>query len=332
MRCGQKEKMLNSDIQKNTSLVKSTALELGFSFCGISKAEFLEDEAKGLESWLNKGYQGSMSYMNNYFDKRLDPRLLVPGAKSVVSLLYNYYPSADLATDDAFKISKYAYGEDYHLVIKDKLKELVARLTEIIGHIEGRVFVDSAPVMERAWAKRSGIGWIGKNSLLINKQQGSFFFIAELIIDLELVSDGPIRDYCGTCTACMDACPTDAIPEPFVVDANRCISYLTIELKEEIPAHLEGKMGNWIFGCDICQDVCPWNRFSKPHSQERFIPDQTLASFSKADWKDLSEEVFGKLFGRSPLKRTRFAGLKRNIRFVSAGAERKDTGNEKSPG
>jgi epoxyqueuosine reductase len=331
MKCGRNAKMLNSEIQKNTALLKKVAADLGFSFCGVSKAEFLEDEARGLEAWLTKGYQGSMSYMNNHFDKRLDPRLLVPGAKTVISLLYNYFPPADLATDDGFKISKYAYGEDYHVVIKEKLKTLVERLREKIGDIHGRVFVDSAPVMERAWAKRSGIGWVGKNSLLINKQQGSFFFIAEIISDLELAPDGPIRDYCGTCTACMDACPTDAIPEPFVVDANRCISYLTIELKEEIPAHAQGKMGNWIFGCDICQDVCPWNRFSKPHSEQRFLPDSAVKSLSPGDWKDLSEEVFGAIFKKSAVKRTKFSGLKRNIRFV-AGEGAAKVPNEKSPG
>ncbi|HYC86347.1 MAG TPA: tRNA epoxyqueuosine(34) reductase QueG, partial [Chryseosolibacter sp.] len=248
-------KNLKFNKEEASAFVKSTAVELGFSFCGISKAEFLEDEAPRLEEWLKRGYHGSMQYMENHFDKRLDPTLLVPGAKSVVSLLYNYFPEKDLADQSALRIAKYAYGEDYHFVVKDKLRAFLEVIRTNIGDVNGRVFVDSAPVMERVWAKRAGLGWIGKNSLLINRQQGSFFFLAELIIDLELAADGPVKDYCGTCTACMDACPTDAIPDPYVVDASKCISYFTIELKEQIPQDVKGKFGDWIFGCDICQDV-----------------------------------------------------------------------------
>jgi epoxyqueuosine reductase len=303
-------------VQHHTAIVKSEAAALGFSFCGISKAEFLEDEAPKLEAWLKRGYQGKMSYLENYFDKRLDPRLLVPGAKSVVSLLYNYYPEKDLAQDDRLKIAKYAYGDDYHFVVKEKLSVLIDTLRAKIGDVHGRAFVDSAPVMERAWAKRSGIGWIGKNSLLLNRDQGSFLFLAELILDLELEPDGPIKDYCGTCTACMDACPTDAIPAPYVVDGSKCISYFTIELKEEIPAEVKGKFQNWIFGCDICQDVCPWNRFSKPHQEEKFNPHPELEGLTKNDWREITEDVFKKLFRESAVKRTKFEGLKKNIRFV----------------
>lgn len=316
MRSGPNGNTLESDIEKNTAYLKEKAIEIGFSFCGISRAEFLEPEAKQLEQWLQKGYQGSMSYMNNHFDKRLDPTLLVPGAKSVVSLLYNYYPQKDLAKDDQLLISKYAYGEDYHVVVRDKLQRLISMLREKVGDVNGRAFVDSAPVMERAWAARAGLGWIGKNTLLINRQQGSFFFLAELIIDLDLIPDGPIKDYCGTCTACMDACPTDAIPDPYVVDASKCISYFTIELKDQIPSDVKGKFGNWIFGCDICQDVCPWNRFSKPHKEERFLPHSGLENFSKDQWREITGEVFEQVFKNSPVKRTKFEGLKRNIRFV----------------
>ena len=263
---------MDSRYENHSYLIKQEAARLDFSFCGISKAEFLEDEAPKLEQWLNRGYQGNMSYLENYFDKRLDPTLLVPGAKSVVSLLYNYYPKKDLARDGEYKIAKYAYGEDYHAVVKDKLKILLDYIRQEIGDVHGRAFVDSAPVMERTWGKRAGLGWIGKNSLLLNQKMGSFFFIAELILDVELQHDRAIKDFCGTCTACMDACPTDAIAEPYVVDGSKCISYFTIELKEEIPAEVKGKFENWIFGCDICQDVCPWNSFSKPHSEERFDP------------------------------------------------------------
>jgi epoxyqueuosine reductase len=300
----------------HTAIIKSAAANMGFSFCGIAKAEFLEDEAPRLEEWLQRGYQGKMSYLENHFDKRLDPRLLVPGAKSIITLGYNYYPSEDLAQNSSLKIAKYAYGEDYHFVVKDKLKALLEELRSNIGEIDGRAFVDSAPVMERAWAQRSGMGWIGKNSLLLNKQMGSFFFLAELIIDLELDYDSPIKDYCGTCTACMDACPTEAIPEPYVVDGSKCISYFTIELKEAIPEEVKGKFNNWVFGCDICQDVCPWNRFSKPHQEKKFEPNDELKKLSKNDWKEITEEVFQQVFKKSAVKRTKLEGLKRNIDFV----------------
>jgi epoxyqueuosine reductase len=301
---------------RNTQLIKSIATDLGFSFCGISKAEFLKEEAPQLEEWLKRGYHGKMSYMENHFDKRLDPTLLVPGAKSVISLLYNYYPEKDLANDN-LKIAKYAYGEDYHFVIKDKLSEFLQHIQNEIGDVQGRAFVDSGPVMERSWAKKSGIGWIGKNSLLLNKSMGSFFFLAELIIDLELEYDGPAKDYCGTCTACMDACPTDAIPQPYVVDGSKCISYFTIELKEEIPSSVKGKFENWIFGCDICQDVCPWNSFSKPHQENRFSPHPDLKNMTQSDWREITDEVFQKLFKKSAVKRTKLEGLKRNVRFVT---------------
>ncbi len=318
-------------VERNTKLVKSLASQLGFSFCGIAKAEFLEEEAPRLEEWLKRGYQGKMSYLENHFDKRLDPRLLVPGAKSVISLLYNYYPERDLsyfasakedqlssalASESKLKIAKYAYGEDYHFVIKEKLKTFLELIQEEVGKVEGRAFVDSAPVHERAWAKKSGLGWVGKNSLLLNREMGSFFFLAELIIDLELEYDGPIKDYCGTCTACMDACPTDAIPAPYVVDGSKCISYFTIELKEEIPTEVKGKFENWIFGCDICQDVCPWNRFAKPHQEKKFQPHSDLEKMTKADWQEITEDVFEKLFQKSAVQRTRLNGLKRNIQFI----------------
>ena len=298
--------------------IKKIATDLGFSYCGISKAEFLTEEAPRLEEWLKRNYQGKMNYLENHFDKRLDPTLLVPGAKSIISLIYNYYPEKDLVdtNPESFKIAKYAYGEDYHKVVKDKLKIFLDRIEEEVGAVNGRAFVDSAPVHERAWAKKSGLGWIGKNSLLLNRTMGSFFFLAELILDLELDYDLPIKDYCGTCTACIDACPTNAIAEPYVVDGSKCISYFTIELKEEIPASVKGKFENWIFGCDICQDVCPWNSFSKPHQEPKFQPHPDLENMSKQDWTEITEEVFKKLFKNSAVKRTKFEGLKRNIAFV----------------
>jgi epoxyqueuosine reductase len=305
-----------ADKQHHTNFIKSKAIEFGFSFCGISKAEFLSDEARQLDTWLKRGYHGKMNYLENHFDKRLDPTLLVPGAKSVITLLYNYSPEKDLAGENKLKIAKYAYGEDYHFVIKDKLKDFLQIIQEEVGEIHGRAFVDSAPVMERAWAKRSGAGWIGKNSLLLNRELGSFLFLAELIIDLELIYDGPVKDYCGTCTACMDACPTDAIPQPYVVDGSKCISYFTIELKEEIPAEVKGKFENWIFGCDICQDVCPWNRFSKPHREKRFEPHEDLQKFTTDEWREITEDVFERIFQKSAVKRTKLDGLKRNIRFI----------------
>ncbi|MEL7002738.1 MAG: tRNA epoxyqueuosine(34) reductase QueG [Bacteroidota bacterium] len=303
----------------NTAYIKNTASELGFMFCGISKAEFLEEEAPRLENWLNEHMHGQMHYMANHFDKRLDPTLLVPGAKSVISLAYNYFPEEDIASDDSYKVAKYAYGKDYHFVIKDKLKVFMQAIQDHIGEVDGRVFVDSAPVLERVWAQKSGLGWIGKNSLLLNKQQGSFFFLAELIIDLELEYDGPVKDYCGTCTACMDACPTEAIPAPYVVDGSKCISYLTIELKDEIPREFKGDMEGWIFGCDICQDVCPWNRFSTPHKEPSFMPHEGLKELSKSNWEEMTREVFNELFKKSPLKRAKYEGLKKNIAFTREG-------------
>lgn len=297
---------------KHTSEIKALAKELGFDYCGVSKADFLEEEAPRLERWLQQNRHGQMQYMENHFDKRLDPRLLVEGSKSVVSLLYNYYPEQRQADGQA-KISKYAYGEDYHTVIKDKLFEMVQRWQELAGSFNYRVFVDSAPVLEKAWAKKSGLGWVGKNSNLITKQQGSFFFLAEIICDLELAYDGPIKDYCGTCTKCIDACPTDAIVDPYVVDGSKCISYLTIELKENIPQEFKGKMDGWAFGCDICQDVCPWNRFSKPHQEPKF---RLLEELNQLDINHMSEESFRKTFKNSPIKRTKFAGFVRNLEFL----------------
>ena len=306
-----------SQLATNTTRIKQKAQELGFFYCGISKAEFLEEEAPRLEAWLNQQRHGKMSYMENHFDKRLDPRLLVDGAKSVISLLLNYYTEEKQSDLAAPKISKYAYGEDYHDVIKEKLRQLMQFIETEIGEVSGRVFVDSAPVMDKAWAKKSGLGWIGKNSNLIHPKSGSFFFIAELIIDLELEADGPIKDYCGTCTKCIDACPTGAIIEPYVVDGSKCISYLTIELKDALlPSEFRGKMDNWAFGCDVCQDVCPWNRFSLMHNEPRFKPSQNLLQLTKSDWHDLSEEVFRELFKLSAVKRTKFEGLKRNIDFT----------------
>ncbi len=307
-----------SILEKNTSLLKRKASELGFNHCGIAKAEYLEEEADGLEKWLNQRMHAGMSYMENYFDKRLDPTKLVPGAKSVVSLMLNYYPEKNLAKQkDNYKIAKYAYGKDYHFVIKDKLKTLLNSICQKIGEIHGRVFVDSAPVMERAWAKKSGLGWIGKNSLLLNREYGSFVLLAELILDLELIPDVPMKDYCGSCTRCIDACPTDAIVAPQVVDSGKCISYFTIECQESIPQTVQGKFENWIFGCDICQDVCPWNKFSRPHQTPEFNAHPDLARMERLEWEDITEEVFQKLFKKSAVKRAKFEGLVRNIQFVS---------------
>jgi len=308
---------MNAQISHNTQLIKSISKELGFDFCGISKAEFLAEEAPRLEAWLKQKAHGKMSYMENHFDKRLDPTKLVPGAKSVISLLYNYYPEKDLAQENpqSHKIAKYAYGKDYHFVIKDKLKTFHQLIQEKIGEVEGRVFVDSAPVLERQWAEKSGLGWIGKNTMLINKEQGSFFFLAELILDLELEPDGPIKDYCGTCTRCLDACPTDAL-SPYSMDASKCISYLTIELKVAIPSEFKDQMEGWAFGCDICQDVCPWNRFSQTHHEEQFNPNDKLKSAFNNNWEDLTKEVFGHIFKKSAVKRTKFEGLKRNLDFL----------------
>ncbi len=304
--------------ERNTQLIKQKAQDLGFFFCGISKADFLTEDAKHLDNYLKNGFQGKMSYLENHYDKRLDPRLLVDDAKSVVSLLMNYYPENIQEDEDAPKISKYAYGKDYHFLIKDKLKEFFAYIQDEIGEVGGRVFVDSAPVLDKAWARKSGLGWMGKNANLIHPKHGSFFFIAELILDLDLTPDGPMKDYCGTCTKCIDACPTDAIVKPYVVDGSKCISYLTIELKDELlPKEFSNKMENWMFGCDICQDVCPWNRFSKPTKESFFNPHENLLKMSKVDWEDLTEEIFQELFRRSAIKRTKYKGLKRNIQFLS---------------
>ncbi len=306
--------MLNHS-EKYTKLIKEEALRLGFMSCGISKAEFLEEEAPRLEKWLNENRNGEMSYMENHFDKRLDPTLLVPDAKSVVSLLLNYYPN-EFQREDSYKVSKYAYGRDYHFVIKDKLKSLLHFINEEIGEVHGRAFVDSAPVLDKAWAAKSGLGWIGKNSNLLSKKTGSFFFIAELIIDLELEYDTPVTDHCGSCTACIDACPTDAIYEPYKVDGSKCISYYTIELKDSIPESEKGKFEDWMFGCDICQDVCPWNRFSKPHNEPLFNPHPDLLQMTKQDWEEITRETFNEIFRKSAVKRTKYQGLKRNINFL----------------
>jgi epoxyqueuosine reductase len=308
---------MNTNAILYSQLIKAEALRLGFSECGISKAGFLEEEAPRLEQWLKNGFQGSMTYMENNFDKRLDPRLLVDGAKSVISLSINYYPDQSQLDLNAPKISKYAYGMDYHLVIKNKLSSLLEFIQAHIGEVNGRAFTDSAPVLDRAWAKKSGLGWIGKNSNLIGKKAGSFFFLAELIVDLDLAYDEILQtDHCGTCTKCLDACPTEAIISPAIVDANKCISYLTIELKEEISPQFNGKMDNWMFGCDICQDVCPWNRFSVPHKTAEFQPNQRLLNMKKADWEDITQDVFSTIFKNSAVKRTKFKGLSRNIDFL----------------
>lgn len=303
--------------QKHTEVIKKKAHELGFSFCGISEATFLEEEAPRLESWLKNGFHGEMAYMENHFDKRLDPRLLVDGAKSVVSLLFNYYPS-EFQNENSYKISKYAYGEDYHFVIKDKLKELMHHIHEEIGEVDGRVFVDSAPVLDKAWAAKSGLGWVGKNNNLINKGNGSFFFVAELIIDLELEYDSATTNHCGTCTACIDACPTQAIESPYIVNGSKCISYLTIELKDDIPNQFKNQLDDWMYGCDVCQDVCPWNRFSKPHTEPLFTPKKQLLDYSKNDWEDLTQELFQEIFKKSAVKRAKYIGLMRNIAFLNA--------------
>ncbi|MBK9799358.1 MAG: tRNA epoxyqueuosine(34) reductase QueG [Bacteroidetes bacterium] len=300
----------------NTQLIKTEAKRLGFDYCGISKAGFLEEEAPRLESWLKENRHGKMHYMENYFDKRLDPRLLVDDAKSVISLLLNYYPSDEQQDETAPKISKYAYGNDYHEVIKSKLKALHEFIFEKIGEVGGRAFVDSAPVMDKAWAKKSGLGWIGKNANLINPKNGSFFFIAELIVDLELEYDGAIKDYCGTCTRCIDACPTEAITEPHKVDGSKCISYFTIELKDAIPQTMKGKFQNWAFGCDVCQDVCPWNRFSTPHNEPLLAPNRALLDMRKNEWEEITLDVFQKVFKNSAVKRTKYEGLIRNLKFL----------------
>ena len=301
--------------EKHSVGIKSEAKRLGFLSCGISKAAFLEEEAPRLENWLNKNMQGQMRYMENHFDKRLNPTLLVDGAKSVISLLLNYYPS-EFQNQESYKISKYAYGQDYHFVIKEKLKELLHFIQTEIGEVSGRAFVDSAPVLDKAWAAKSGLGWMGKNTNLITQKVGSFYFIAELIVDVELEYDSATTDHCGSCTACIDACPTEAIVAPYVMDGSKCISYFTIELKENIPTEMKGKFDDWMFGCDVCQDVCPWNRFSKSHNEPLFQANPELLSFTKKDWEEITEDVFKKVFKDSAVKRTKLEGLKRNVEFL----------------
>ncbi len=299
-----------------TSQIKKYAHQLGFSFIGISKAEFLENEAPKLENWLKSGMQGRMAYMDSNIDKRLDPRLLVYGAKSVISVMYNYYTDKKQKDNSAPQISKYAFGEDYHFVVKEKLRELLFYIQTEIGEVNGRCFVDSAPILERAWAAKSGLGWVGKNANIINKNSGSFFFLAEIILDLELNYDSPVQDFCGTCTACIDACPTDAIVAPTLIDGSKCISYFTIELKDELPIEMKGKFNNWAFGCDICQDVCPWNSFAVNHNEIKFEPSEDFLNLKSDDWQEITEDVFKKLFKKSALKRTKYKGLRRNIDFI----------------
>ena len=306
--------MLNNKA-KHTKSIKAEAKRLGFMSCGISKATFLEKEAPRLENWLNQSMHGTMQYMENHFDKRLDPTKLVEDSKSVISLLLNYYPSKTQNTE-SYKLSKYAYGTDYHFVIKDKLKQLLQFIQDEIGEVAGRAFVDSAPVLDKAWAAKSGLGWIGKHSNLLTQQTGSFYFIAELIIDLDLEYDAITTDHCGTCTACIDACPTQAITEPYVVDGSKCISYFTIELKDQLPNSMKGTFDDWMFGCDVCQDVCPWNRFSKPHNEPLFNPHPDLLEMTKKDWQEITQETFSKVFKKSAVKRTKFSGLQRNINFL----------------
>jgi epoxyqueuosine reductase len=303
--------------QKNTLFIKKIAKNLGFDYCGIAKAEKLNEDAKRLESWLQQGFQGNMQYLENYFDLRIDPCKLVHGAKSVITLMKNYYPSAQQKNYTP-KISKYAYGNDYHYVIKKQLNELIDFIKQAIGDINGRGFVDSAPVLERAWAVKSGLGWIGKNGNLINKQSGSFYFIATLIVDLDLEYDSPFaKDYCGTCTKCIDSCPTDAILPNKVINGSQCISYFTIELKDTlIPDNMKGKFDNWMFGCDTCQDVCPWNRFSTPHQEKYFEPIHEILNLSNNEWKELTEASFKKIFKNSPLKRSKWKGIQRNLNFI----------------
>ncbi len=304
-----------SNKSKYTELIRAEAKRLGFLSCGISKAGFLEEEAPRLEAYLKANMNGEMTYMENHFDKRLDPTILVPGSKSVISLLLNYFP-VETQREDTYKISKYAYGTDYHFVIKDKLKQLMDFISEEIGEVSGRAFVDSAPVLDKAWASKSGLGWIGKHSLLLTKQAGSFYFVSELILDLELDYDSPVTDHCGSCTACIDACPTKAIVADRVVDGSKCISYFTIELKNQIPESEKGKFEDWMFGCDICQDVCPWNRFSKAHNEPLFNPHPEMLAMEKKDWEEITEEVFRTIFQKSAVKRTKFSGLQRNIQFL----------------
>jgi epoxyqueuosine reductase len=302
---------------ERSALIKKKAEKLGFFMCNTAKAEYMNDEANHLEKWLHQNYQGEMSYMNNHFDKRVDPTLLVPGAKTVISLAYNYFSTEKQTDDKAPKLSMYAYGKDYHKVVRKKLILLFDWMKTEFGDVNGRVFVDSAPVLERDWARRSGMGWVGKNTMVIHPKKGSWFFLAEIITDLEFEYDAPISDYCGTCTRCIDSCPTDAIsPSGYIVDGSKCISYLTIELKNNLPVEYKHKMENWMFGCDICQQVCPWNRFAEPHHEERFLPDPTMMKMTWEEWQDLSEPIFNELFEGSAVKRTKYEGLKRNIEFL----------------
>ncbi|VXB16709.1 Epoxyqueuosine reductase [Flavobacterium sp. 9AF] len=302
-------------LKNYADLIKDEAKRLGFLSCGISKAGFLEHEAPRLEKWLKENKHGQMGYMENHFDKRLNPKLLVDDAKSVISLLLNYYPS-EFQNQESYKISKYAYGQDYHFVIKEKLRELLFFIQSEIGEVNGRAFVDSAPVLDKAWAAKSGLGWIGKNANLITQKVGSFYFIAELIVDLELEYDLATTDHCGTCTACIDSCPTQAIVAPYVVDGSKCISYFTIELKDNLPEEMKGKFQDWAFGCDVCQDVCPWNRFAKPHNEPLFEPNSAILNFTKKDWEEITKETFSKVFQGAAVKRTKFEGFERNIKFL----------------
>jgi len=306
-------------LQQHTEYIKKTAARLGFEYCGVARAQRLDEDALRLEQWLNKGLHGTMRYMENYFDLRVDPTKLVPGANSVITLLKNYYPAGEQELS-APKISKYAFGKDYHDVIRARLNEFILSIKENIGDIHGRGFVDSAPVLERTWAQRSGLGWVGKNGNLINKQSGSFYFIATLITDLPLEYDDPFaKDFCGTCTRCIDACPTAAILPDRVVDGSRCISYFTIELKEMlIPGEMKGKFDNWMFGCDTCQDVCPWNRFSKPNHEADFTPIPGILNLSTREWEEMTEESFREIFRDSPLRRAKFAGIRRNLKFINS--------------
>ena len=319
--------------ERYTTLIKSQARQLGFDACGISKAELLDDEARQLESWLSQGRHGTMAWMERNFDKRVDPRKLVDGARSVISVIHNYYvPVRHLDEDQVGKISRYAWGDDYHDVLKEKLFELFEWIQKEVGQVQGRAFVDSAPVLDKAWAKRGGLGWVGKHSNLINRSMGSFFFIGELILDLDLVPDGPIPDYCGSCTRCIDACPTDAIYMPYVVDANRCISYLTIEHREDnIPVGLQARLENWIFGCDICQDVCPWNKFKRPTQETRYHPREGMTDTRLDEWIELDLEAFRKKFRKNPVKRTKYEGFLRNVKMVKANSERSGSSPSSSP-
>ncbi len=311
------------DKSTTTRLIKQKAKALGFFGINVAKAQFMEEEARNLEAWLNKGLHGEMNYLEDHFEKRTDPTKLVPGAKSVICVMYNYYTDIKQEDEESPKLSMYAYGRDYHRVVRNKLHKLFKEIKNITGgNVEGRFFVDSAPVMERDWAKRAGLGWIGKNSLLIHPKKGSYFFLGEIICDVELVYDSPLKDHCGSCTRCIEACPTEAIsPQGYIVDSSKCISYLTIELKNDIPAEFSDKMDNWMYGCDICQQVCPWNKFSKHHKEPDFLPSEKLVSMNKKEWHDLSEELFNEVFERSPVKRAQYTGLKRNIDFLKNGGK-----------